>query len=104
VISPGVAQELNDGPPDPLKPYWDWRFCSFHNPDWWRRHWAKTGQVEVLSADWLEDGWRHWAEWSTLCAEVGAGHDPAGGAGEAEMLRLDAGRTLGFFRLVARKV
>jgi cyclopropane fatty-acyl-phospholipid synthase-like methyltransferase len=104
VISPGVAEERVDGPPDWLKPYWDWQFCSFHSPEWWRRHWAKTGLVEVLSVDWLDDGWRYWAEWDALCAEVGAGHNPAGGAREAEMLRLDAGRTLGFFRLVARKV
>lgn len=101
--SPGVTEELPDGPPDHLRPYWDWEFGSFHSPDWWRRHWAKTGQIEALQADWLADGWRHWADWDALCAEVGAGHNPAGGEREAEMLRVDAGRTLGFFKLVGRK-
>jgi len=101
IVSPGVTAELPDGPPPHLVPYWDWQFGSFHTPDWWRRHWAKTGLVEVTRADWLEDGWRHWAGWSALCAGVGAGHNPEGGAREAEMLRLDAGRTLGFVRIVA---
>ena len=103
VVSPGVTEELPCGPPDHLKPYWNWEFCSFHSPDWWRHHWAKTGKVEVMSAEWLTDGWRAWADWDALCAEVGAGHNPEGGVREAEMLRLDAGRALGFFKLIARR-
>jgi len=99
IVSPGVTAELPDGPPEHLRPYWDWQFGSFHTPDWWRRHWARTGLVEAVTADWLADGWRHWAAWDELCDEVGAGHDPAGGGREAQMLRLDAGRTLGFVRV-----
>jgi hypothetical protein len=33
------------GVPEQLRPYWEWEFCSFHSPAWWRRHWEKTGQV-----------------------------------------------------------
>jgi SAM-dependent methyltransferase len=101
-VSPGLVTELKDGPPRHLLPFWDWRFASFHSPAWWNDHWAKTGLVQDLQADWLPDGWRHWADWSTLCAEVGAGRNPEGGAKEAQMLRLDAGRTLGFTRVAAR--
>lgn len=101
-VSPGFTAELEEGPPSHLVPFWDWQFGSFHSPAWWRAHWAKTGLVEVILADWLPDGWRHWAEWSELCAEVGAGRNPEGGGKESEMLRLDSGRTLGFTRVVAR--
>ena len=100
MVSPGLTAELPDGPPEHLRPYWDWQFGCFHSPDWWRSHWEKTGLVEVTLADMLPDGWRHWADWDELCAEVGAGHNPAGGTKEVEMLRLDAGRTLGFVRVV----
>lgn len=99
-VSPGVTEELPDGPPEMLRPYWEWEFCSFHSPAWWRRHWEKTGLVEVELADLLPDGWRHWLEWNEVCAEVGAGFDLTK---ESEMLRLDAGRTLGFTRVVAAR-
>ncbi len=102
VVSPGLTTELKDGPPSHLLPFWDWQFGSFHSPAWWRDHWTKTGLVDGVRADWLPDGWRHWADWSELCVEVGAGRNPAGGSKEAEMLRLDAGRTLGFTRVSAR--
>jgi cyclopropane fatty-acyl-phospholipid synthase-like methyltransferase len=80
IVSPALTAELKDGPPEHFLPFWNWQFGSFHTPAWWSDHWAKTGLVEVILADWLPDGWRHWAEWSELCAEVGAGRNPEGGA------------------------
>jgi cyclopropane fatty-acyl-phospholipid synthase-like methyltransferase len=104
IIAPGLAEELPAGPPEWLHAYWEWDFCAFHSPAWWHRHWAKTGLVEIELADSLPGGWRLWAEWDECCAEAGAG--PGGGtvaAREAEMLRLDGGRTLCFTRVVARR-
>ena len=101
IVSPGVTREIEE-PPAPLRPYWEWAFCSFHSPDWWRRHWAKTGQVEVEVADVLPDGWRHWLAWSDVCARAGVGM-PGAAAREAAMLREDAGRLLGFVRVVGRR-
>jgi hypothetical protein len=52
----------------------------------------------------LADGWQLWAEWNECSAEAGVG--PGGGSGaarEAEMLRLDQGRTLTLTRVVARR-
>jgi cyclopropane fatty-acyl-phospholipid synthase-like methyltransferase len=105
VVAPGLHDELPEAPPEWLRPYWEWEFCSFHSPDWWRRHWFKTGLVEITCADTLEDGWRLWAEWNECSAEAGVGL--GGGsvaAKEAEMLRLDHGRTLTFTRIAARKL
>jgi cyclopropane fatty-acyl-phospholipid synthase-like methyltransferase len=104
VVAPGLHDELADAPPDWLRPYWESEFCSFHSPGWWRRHWSKTGLVEIDCADTLADGWQLWAEWNECSAEAGVG--PGGGSGaarEAEMLRLDQGLTLTLTRVVARR-
>jgi hypothetical protein len=73
IAVPGLVRELPEGPPETLRPYWEWDFCSFHSPEWWRKHWAKTGLVEIEVADSLANGWRLWAQRSEWCAEVGAG-------------------------------
>ena len=56
-------------------------------------------------ADLLPDGWEHWAHWNEVWAEHGEPR-PGGGSDrglqEAEMLRADAGRNLGFSRVVCR--
>jgi SAM-dependent methyltransferase len=31
IAVPGLAEELPEGPPEKLRPYWDWDFCSFHS-------------------------------------------------------------------------
>jgi cyclopropane fatty-acyl-phospholipid synthase-like methyltransferase len=38
IVVPGLVHELEDGPPELLRPYWEWEFSSFHSPSWWRRH------------------------------------------------------------------
>jgi hypothetical protein len=56
--------------------------------------------VEVERADLLPDGWTEWLLWLEVCLEIGADADDT----EARMLREDAGRNLGFSRVVARRV
>ncbi len=46
-VVPALFEELGERVPDTLKPYWEWEFCCFHGPEWWRTHWAKTGRVRV---------------------------------------------------------
>jgi hypothetical protein len=94
--------EFPQGPPETVRPYWEWDFCSFHSPEWWRKHWAKTGLVEIEVAGHMVDGWQLWAEWDECRAEVGAGLGGSSAAW-AEMLRLDAGQTFAFTRVVARR-
>ena len=100
IVVPGVRQELEAGVPEHLQPYWAWEFCSFHSPKWWRRHWEKTGQVAVELADMIPEGWEPWMKWMKLLFERD-GRDYA--RREAEMLQVDAGRNLGFTRMVARR-
>lgn len=99
IVVPGTTREVSGDVPQHLEPFWQWDFCSFHSPEWWRQHWEKTGKVGVESAGFLQDGWRHWLKWQELRIGQGITDDEA----EAQMLRIDEGRTLGFVRVVARR-
>jgi SAM-dependent methyltransferase len=96
IAGAGLVREL-DGPiPTHLREWWiqDQAWC-FHSADWWRRHWARTGILDVEVADTLSDGWRFWLDWLRLVA-------PANGT-EIQALEADAGRTLGYVRVVGRR-
>ncbi len=95
IVSPGLLREFERDPPEHLQPGWAWDFASFHSPDWWSRHWDRIGKFDVQTADWLQDGWKFWAHWDRVCEEAG------GVKGDAEMVETDAGRNLGFVRVVA---
>lgn len=99
IVVPGLLREFDDGLPEHLSAYWEPDFWSFHSPEWWRRHWQRTGPVEVECADCIPGGWQHWLKWLEVCSAQGLPSDERG----AEMLRLDAGRNLGFARVVARR-
>jgi SAM-dependent methyltransferase len=99
IVVPGLTAEISELPPEHLRPFWEWDFASFHSPQWWRTLWQRSGKVRVESADMLPDGWHEWLMWLDVCMDAGY----PGGPNEAEMLRIDAGRTLGFTRIVARK-
>jgi SAM-dependent methyltransferase len=99
IVVPGLQREFTDGLPDHLAPYWEPEFWSFHSPAWWRRHWEHTGPVTVEIADLVPNGWQHWLTWLDVAADHGYRSDPR----EADMLRTDAGRNLGFTRILARR-
>jgi SAM-dependent methyltransferase len=102
IVVPGVRDELEGDVPEHIRPYWQWEFCSLHSPAWWHRHVERAGLLEVKVADWMVDGWKRWLEWIELCSAAGGPETSrADAAREAEMLRVDAGRTFGFTRLVA---
>ena len=107
IALPGLTREFDRDPPGHLAPHWaeHWDFWSFHSPDWWRRHWEKTGLVEIERADLVPDGWKYWLDWDAAALELGVTTEF--GALErlewVEAMRADAGRSLGFPRVVARK-
>lgn len=105
IVVPALAKELDDGHvPEHLEPYWVPDFWTFHSPSWWRQLWNRSGTVDVVLAEFLEDGWRDWMLWNEVCAEVSDRDFVINGASrEAQMLRLDAGRHLGFARVIARQ-
>jgi cyclopropane fatty-acyl-phospholipid synthase-like methyltransferase len=105
VVVPALVAELeSDEVPEHLRPYWEPDFWTLHSPRWWRSLWQRSGVVDVDLAELLEDGWREWALWNEVCAEVSDREFVTDFAGrEARMLRLDTGRNLGLARVVGRR-
>lgn len=68
---------------------------SMHSSAWWRRHWEKTGIVDVELSDSMPDGWQLWLEWlKTVAAENRM---------EIEAVQADGGRYFGYNRVVGRR-
>ena len=97
IVVPGIREEFEAVPPDHVKACWEWDFCSFHSPQWWRTHWEKTGLASIEIADLIPNGWRHWLIWDEV-NQNGPDDDRW-----LHMLRTDAGQNIGFTRVVARK-
>lgn len=108
IVVPGLVREFDGDPPTHLAAQWrnHWDFWSFHSPQWWERHWAKTGLVAVETADLVPDGWRQWLNWDEASLELG--YVPKRFAADLpdwiETMRFDAGRNLGFTRILARRL
>ncbi|MCM1971702.1 MULTISPECIES: methyltransferase domain-containing protein [unclassified Streptomyces] len=106
IVVPALREEI-DGvePPEHLKQWWEPDYWCFHSPGWWRRHWTRSGAVEVETADWLEDGWRDWLLWCEVVAEESPEEFHRTMARRVgEMVRADEGRALGFVRVVGRRL
>jgi SAM-dependent methyltransferase len=99
IVVPGVVTEFESAePPKHLQSSWYFDFWTFHSPNWWRRHWERSGNVTIEVADMIPDGWKLWRDSDQISAEW---NDEE--RGEADLLHVDAGRNLGFTRIVARR-
>lgn len=77
----------------------DW--FTFRSPGWWRQHWSRTRGVTVERATMVEGGhalWRRYLEASEAWDGVSMAETFDG-----RMLFSDAGRSLGFCQLIARR-
>ena len=95
IAGAGLMQEIDGPVPEPLRAWWTEDLWCLHSASWWRRHWDRTGIIDVDLADDLPDGWRLWVDWHRLVApdntaEIGA-------------LEADRGRYLGYVRVVGRR-
>jgi cyclopropane fatty-acyl-phospholipid synthase-like methyltransferase len=95
IAGAGLMHEIEGALPDHLCDWWTPDCWSLHSADWWRRHWQRTGIVEIELADTMPDGWLRWLDWHRdICPD---------NAAEINALEADHGRTLGYIRLVARR-
>ncbi len=95
IASVGLMREFDGSVPDHLQGWWTPELWCLHTPEWWRRHWARTGIVEVSTSDALTDGWRLWLDWHrTVCPD---------NATEINAVEADQGRYLGYVRTVAHR-
>lgn len=90
----GLIHEL-DAVPEHLREWWSHDYWCLHSAPWWRRHWGRTGIVDVEVADALLDGWRYWLDWHRAIAPENVT--------EIKALEADQGRTLGYVRAVGRR-
>jgi ubiquinone/menaquinone biosynthesis C-methylase UbiE len=107
LVVPGLMQPLPEaGVPAHLaepqrngKVFWEEECICFQTAQWWKSLAAQCSRVEVTHADTLENGWQHWRDFERAVELSGKGLFPS----DAEALDQDAGRYLGFVRLVARR-
>jgi SAM-dependent methyltransferase len=95
IAGAGLVREFDGPVPDHLRGWWTPDLVGLHSADWWRRHWERTGIVDVATADALTDGWRLWLDWHRMIAPDNAA--------EIGALEADAGRSLGYVRVVGRR-
>lgn len=92
----GLTREIDGPVPEHFRVWWfqDQLWC-FHSAAWWRRHWERTGILDIEFADTQPDGWQHWLDWLRVIAPDNAT--------EIGALEADAGRHLGYIRVVGRR-
>lgn len=101
IVVPGLRHEPLVLPPPGLAPNWEWDFCSFHGPEWWSQHWAKTGLVTVEGAWWMQDGHHLWLEWAHIADDYAASQGRRPYEKEVALLEADHDQLLGFTIAVA---
>lgn len=95
IAGAGLVREIDGPVPDHLRAWWEPATWCLHSATWWRRHWERTGIVDVEVADTMPDGWRAWLDWQrTLYPD---------NVTEIQAVGADRGNTLGYVRLVARR-
>lgn len=95
IAGAGLTRELDGPVPEHLRQFWTQDLWALHSVAWWRRHWERTGIVEIECAETMPDGWRIWADWHhTVSTDSTA---------EIAAVEADQGRHLGYLRLVGRR-
>jgi SAM-dependent methyltransferase len=95
VAGAGLVREVEAALPDHLREWWTQDFWACHSAAWWRRHWERTAIVDIELADTMPDGWKFWLDWLKAVAPDNES--------EIKTLETDAGRCLGYVRLVGRR-
>lgn len=95
IAGAGFLGEFEAGIPEHLRAWWTPDMAILHSAGWWRRHWERTGYVEILRADTLAEGWKFWLDWIRLIAPENLP--------EIRALEADHGTHLGYLRVVAER-
>jgi cyclopropane fatty-acyl-phospholipid synthase-like methyltransferase len=100
VVVQGVTHEI-DAPPDYFTSIAKLNFDPLHSPEWWRRHWERSGILDIELVDMVPEGWEDWVAWKELVRTHGP--HPKIAESDLQTLHADGGQLLGLVRAVARK-
>ena len=95
IAGAGLVREIEGPIPDHLGTWWTPDLWCLHSAAWWRRHWERTGIMDIDLADTMPDGWQVWLDWHRVVA-------PDNEA-EIQALEADRGDYLGYVRFVGRR-
>lgn len=92
----GFVNEIDEPVPAHLSAWWAEEVAHcMHSADWWKKHWERSGAVDVAVADMLSDGWQLWRDWLRLIAPENEK--------EIHTVETDAGRNFGYVRIVGNR-
>ena len=95
IAGAGLMREIEGPIPEHLKRWWTQDLWCLHSAPWFRRHWERTGIMDIELADTLPDGWRLWLDWHRVVAPDNET--------EISALEADRGDYMGYVRLVGRR-
>lgn len=96
IAGAGLVQEVEGAIPEHLQELWSQdQLWPFHSAAWWRRHWDRTGIMDVELAETMPDGWKLWLDWQRTIAPDNVT--------EIKAIEADAGRYLCYVRLIGRR-
>ena len=97
IAQAGLIQEIEDPLPEHLQAWWasEPSMWCLHSSAWWRRHWERTGIVEIELADSMPEGWQFWLKWHKAIAP--------NNLLEINAVETDRGCHLGYNRIVGRR-
>lgn len=95
IAGAGLVNELDQHVPEHFRADWTQDFWALHSVAWWRRHWERTGLIDIDCADSMADGWKLWSQWQRTAWPDNTG--------EIAMVETDAGRNFTYIRLVGRR-
>lgn len=91
----GLTKEFDGPVPEHLRAWWTQDLWGLHSASWWRRHWERTGIVEIETVGPMPDGWQRWLDWHRVVAPDNET--------EIHALEADGGSYLGYVRMVGRR-
>lgn len=96
IAGAGLAREIEGPVPEHLREWWtqDCAWC-LHSAAWWRRHWERTGIMDIELTDTMPDGWQLWLAWLKVIAPDNKV--------EIQALEADRGNDFAYVRLVGRR-
>jgi SAM-dependent methyltransferase len=95
VAGAGLTREIEGPLPAHLGEWWSQDLWAFHSAAWLRRHWERTGIIEIDVADTMPDGWQLWLDWHRAVAPDNSV--------EIKAIETDRGSTLGYIRVIGRR-